>query len=887
MMPSMLSGILALLLVQTGPPAAPSAPPLTVKAVRAERAPSIDGRLDDPAWAAATPVTGLLQTVPDEARPVSESTEVRIIYDADAVYVGARLFDREPAKILRRLARRDAPTHSDEFRVLLDSYHDLRTAFEFAVSASNVHTDVIYGGDGNFKDDSWDPVWESATTVDSLGWTAEIRIPLSQLRFTKSQDQVWGVRFVRWIERKNELAMYPFVARTESGMASRFAPLVGLSDLQSPKHLQVLPYVVGSGTYEQPTQLGNPFESSSDYRQNVGGDIKYGVTSSLTLDATVNPDFGQVEVDQTFVNLTEFEQFLEEHRPFFVEGTQIFDFGGTGGGVTKFGDPPLFFYSRRIGRPPEGEPSHNGQFKDIPQSTTILGAAKLSGRSAGGWSVGLLDALTARERATVLDTTTGTRYRDEVEPATNYLVGRLKRDLNGGNTSIGLLATAIDRRPTTAALDILPRDAFSGGLDFFHKWHNNRYTLAGTLGGSYLRGEPAALQQVQRSSNRYYQRPDAQSFGYDSARTSLAGVSADLYLNKVAGNWRWGLAGFTTSPGFEVNDLGFQNRVDRISAEWALGYKWTKSRRFFRQANAYLKVAPTWNYDGDPIDRTIGAFGYVQLRNFWTGDWSISYDPQVVDDRLTRGGPLAMKPAGWYATTDLQSDTRRAVGFYGFASLQHDVAGGWALNLIPQVSLRPSAALSLSATGGYFAGRSAAQFVTRGPVDSTATATLGRRYVFAELSQREAYVTLRANATFSPTLSLQFYAQPFTFAGDYEGFKELQARKTFAFNVYGRDNGSTINRTGNTYVVQPDGAVPGDTLRFTNPDFRTRSVKLNAVLRWEYRPGSTLFVVWTQSRSGYAPYDPEFDVGRDFGGQLFRDRPTNILLVKFNYWLSL
>ncbi|PYO84494.1 MAG: hypothetical protein DMD68_06630, partial [Gemmatimonadetes bacterium] len=367
---------------------------------------------------------------------------------------------------------------------------------------------------------------------------------------------------------------------------------------------------------------------------------------------------------------------------------------------------------------------------------------------------------------------------------------------------------------------------------------------------------------------------------------SLAGLSADLYLNKVAGNWRWGVAGRTASPGFEVNDLGFQNRVDRISAAASLGYKWTRSGRTVRQATAYLQVAPSWNYDGDPIDRKIAAFGYAQFRNFWSGEWSVSYTPRVVDDRLTRGGPLAMKPAGWFASANLQTDTRRALGAYGFVSVQRDETGGWTVNLIPQLTLRPSAALSLSATAGYVAGRAMAQFVTKAR-DSTATATLGTRYVFAALAQRQAYVTVRANATFSPTLSFQLYAQPFAFAGDYSDFKELRARKTFAFNHYGRDNGSTISRVGNTYVVEPDGAAPGDTLRFRDPDFRTRAVKVNAVLRWEYRPGSTLFVVWTQSRSGYMPYDAGFDLERDFRRELFRDRPTNVLLVKVNYWMSM
>ena len=886
--------IAAILLLQSG--GVDSSEPPTVRAVRVDRAPVVDGRLDDSVWNLAPAVTDFRQTDPDEGAPVSEATAVRVLYDGTAVYLGARLFDSTPARIVRRLARRDASTHSDEFRVFLDSYHDRRTAFEFIVNAAGVKKDVLIGDDGDFDDASWDPVWEAATSVDSLGWTAEIRIPLSQLRFSEAPDQVWGVHFVRWIERKQEQALFPFIGKKENGLVSRFADLEGIRHVGSPQRLELLPYAVGRGTYLTPRDPGNPFERPASYDPGAGADLKYGMSSSLTLDATLNPDFGQVEVDETFVNLTAFEQFLEEHRPFFVEGTEIFNFGSNGGGATNFSGRPLYFYSRRIGREPQGKRASSGDFEDMPTSTTILGAAKLSGRPAGGWSVGVLDALTARGRATVFDATARTYARDEVEPPTNYFAGRVRRDLDAGNTSFGLLATAMDRWPDSPALDVLPTRAYAGGLDFFRRWGSKTYSLAGSVGASYIGGDPAAIRQAQRSSNRYYQRPDASSFRYDPTRTSLAGVSADLYLNKVAGAWRWGIAGSTNSPGFEVNDLGFQKRVDEIAAAATLGHRWTRPGKAFRQASAYLQVAPSWNYDGDAIDRTVKTFGYVQFRNFWTGDWSLSYSPPVVDDRLTRGGPLAQTPATWYASADVTTDSRAALGAYAFASFQHDAAGGWYLNAIPQLTLRPSAALSFKVTGGYAAGRTMAQIVTK-QADDMATATLGTRYVFAELLQHQFYVTLRANATFSPTLSLQLYAQPFTFSGDYRNFKELEARKTFAFNRYGRDNGSTIGDTllvsGTDtvpgYVVDPDGPSASAAKRFTfqDPDFRTRSVKVNAVLRWEYRPGSTLFVVWTQSRSGSWPYDASFDLNRDFQRELFLDRPTNVLLVKFNYWLSL
>lgn len=871
--------------------------PPTVTALGVNRPPSLDGRLDEPAWALATPITQLLQSDPDEGAPVSESTEVRVVYAADALYVGARLFDAEPHRIVRRLGRRDASTHSDEFRLLLDSYHDHRTAFEFIVNPAGAKKDALRAGDGSSSDRSWDPVWEAATSVDSLGWIVEVRIPFSQLRFSQAPEQVWGVRFMRWIERKNELALFPFVAKTESGLASRFAHLVGLRRIAAPKRLELLPYVVGRGSYDQPEDAGNPFDDGSTYFGAAGLDLKYGISSNVTLDVTVNPDFGQVELDPAYVNLTDFEQFLDEHRPFFVEGTEIFAFGGDGGGVNHFSATPLLLYSRRIGRPAQGEPTSSGDFEDVPTSTTIVGAAKLTGQMADGWSVGILNALTAREQARVANAETGARYRDEVEPPTNYFASRLKHDSRDGNTSIGLLATAVNRRLHAPALGFLPTAAYAAGADFFHRWGRSTYTLAASLGGSSIHGDPLAIQEAQLSSNRYFQRPDAQSFRYVSGRRSLAGLTGDFYLNKVAGNWRWGIAGSTTTPGFEVNDFGFQKRVDRISAAASIGRRWTRPGKLFRQANAYLTFSPSWNYDGDPIQGTAGAFGFVQLRNFWSFDWSAQYQAAAVDDRLTRGGPLAHKPAGWYASGELTTDTRKRLSGYAFASLAGNAAGGWLLDVLPQVTLRPSAALSFSLATGYLAGHDVAQFVTR-VRDSTAGATLGRRYVFADLRQHSGYVTLRANATFSPALSFELYAQPFAFAGEYGGFKELRARRTFSFSTYGRDDGSTVapgdpavcGGAGPTEClgIDPDGdAGPAKKFALYNPDFRTRALNIKAVLRWEYRPGSTMFIVWTQRRSGYFPFETSFSVRRDVWRELFLDRPTNVLLVKLNYWMSL
>jgi uncharacterized protein DUF5916/cellulose/xylan binding protein with CBM9 domain len=862
------------------PRAAAAAP--VVSAVRTARAPILDGRLDDPAWASATVVTELLQSDPDEGRPVSEVTEVRVVYDAAALYVGARLLDRNPAGISRRLARRDVVTPSDEFRVMLDSYHDRRTAFLFAVNPAGVQRDVVYGDDGGYDDDSWDPVWQVAVSVDSVGWTAEMRIPFSQLRFSSEPVQVWGVRFVRWIQRKNELAFFPFVPKTETGLASRFAPLVGLSDLVAHRPAEVVPYTVARGQFHR-RQPGDPFDANVTTFGGAGVDLKAGIASNLTLDVTVNPDFGQVELDPQFVNLTAFEQFLPEHRPFFVEGGSIFQFGSTGGGLNRFKETPLFFYSRRIGRPPQGDTYSPGQFADVPASTTILGATKLSGKTASGWSVGALEALTAREYGSVADTTTGLRRFDEVEPLSSYFTTRLKRDWQNGATTLGFLTTAVQRDLDRPEMRLLNSAAYFGGMDFTHRWHDHSYTLAGSLGGSYIRGDPAAIQIAQLASDRYFQRPDSRYLDYNPARTQLAGIAGDLYLNKVSGNWNWGIAGSTATPGFEVNDLGFQERVDRISTAAAAEYRWTRPGRFARQANALLSAKTMWNYEGDPLRRTLSAFLFAQFHNFWSADVNFSYDAAALDDRLTRGGPLAARPPGWTAIGEASTDNRKSVTWYAYAEYSQSSLGGWDLILLPSMSYRPSKTVSLSVGVDYDHGRSSAQYVQKVP-DPTAAATLYTRYVFAELQQRSFDVVLRMNAAFSRTLSLQLFAQPFTFIGEYGGFKELAARKTYAFTRYGRDNGSTIDQSGSEYTVDPDGTGPAAPFTIENPDFRSRSFLVNGVLRWEYRPGSTIYLGWSQIRSGDFA-DAGASIASDFRRALFLDRPTNVLMVKVNCWL--
>jgi hypothetical protein len=858
--------------------------PPTVTAIRVTRPPALDGRLDDAAWQNVPVVDGFRQIDPTEGAAASESTTVRIVYDDDAIYVGARLYDDEPSKIVRRLGRRDDDLQSDMFYVDFDSYHDHRTAFEFAVNPAGVKQDDITSNDFFRGDRSWEPVWDVATAVDSLGWAVEMRIPFSQLRFPNQREQLWGIQFFRSVFRKGELSQLAFVPKNESGYASRFAHLVGLRDVPAPRRLEVLPYTLGRGSYDAARAPGNPFDDGSKYLGGAGVDLKYGLTSNLTLDASINPDFGQVEQDPAFVNLTAFEHFFEERRPFFVEGASIFDFGGTGPYV-GFGGTPQYFYSRRIGRVPELAPSvPDGGFVDVPATTTILGAAKLTGKSAGGWSLGLLDAVTGSEHAR-LDSA-GTRSRVPVEPLSNYFVARVNREI-AGRTGFGFLASAVQRRQDEPAFLALRRGAYMAAGDLFHRWDNNTYVLRASVGATHVTGDTVAIQETQLASSRYYGRPDASYLRFDPGRTSLNGVSADMSVTKEGGNTNWALGLSTTTPGFEINDLGFQRRVDRISGAVFLGHRWTRPGKVFRQASVSINTGPSWNYGGNVIQLSAGASVFGQLLNYWGGSLFATRQQQVVDDRLTRGGPLALVPAAWSVGTHVFSDQRQPVNGSVFAFYSHDAAGSWNLELSPELSVHPSSAVVLRLGPSYSVGRAKAQFLEAVP-DTLAARTFGVRYVFGELSSHLIDLTMRLNVTFTPTLSFQLYAQPFAFAADYSQIQELRAARTFDFTVYGRDAGSTIayDAAEALYTIDPDGAGPSDPLSLGNPNFRVRSLLTNAVLRWEYRPGSTLFLVWTQSRAG-AFADPTFDVAQDLGRQLFHDPPNNVLLVKLNYWLSL
>ena len=883
--------------------------------LRAQAAPRsadvrIDGRLDDAAWAAATPVARFLQTQPVEGAPASDRTELRILFDDAAIYVGARMYDSlGRAGVHARLARRDqlltlqgnngtgAPSVTSDILVLrLDTYFDRLGQSVFLINPLGVKGDALSIGGSNV-DPAWDPVWEGAAQIDAEGWTAEMRIPLSQLRFARGAAQTWGMQVERFVDRRNEWDVWAFWKASEAGGPIKFGTLDGITVGKHPKSLEILPYVL-TGSRFAAVPDGDPFHTTSEETYRVGADVRYLLTPNLTLDATFNPDFGQVEADPAVVNLSAYENFFSERRPFFIAGAGAFSFGSFSCYFCSNTSNLGVFYSRRIGRAPqlEGYVDDISKWHDSPDAATILGAAKITGRTRNGWTVGVLDAVTDREVARYRAVPGAPTVRQVVEPMSNYFMGRLRKDYNRGNTVVGGVLTSVVRRLDEPLLeDRLRARAHALGADIRHSWSDRRYDFRSQVVLTDVGGSPKAIASTMRSSARFFQRPDREATGdglfdarYDTTATALRGYGLYARVAKSAGSWLWETAQNIRSPGFEVNDLGSLSRADYHWMNANLARQWTVPGSWYRNIFTSVGGQQQYNYDGDLTGRQAQVFFGFQLPSYWNWRSFVIHHPVVYDERALRGGPTVQRPGYNLVGFGLTSDNRKRVvgGINGEAG-----TGIGDLNTFAYIN--PSATVKIGSNANVDFGPSigrnrGAQYVTR-VTDATATAFGGSRYVFASIDQTSLSMDTRVNVTFSPTLTLEVYAQPFVASGRYYDFEEFEGPRRLKKVVYGEHAGSIAERrsakgelTG--YTIDPDGSGPAASFDIGNPNFSVRSLRGNAVVRWEYRPGSTIFLVWQQSRAGSGA-DGTFDLGRD-RHLLFHDRPTNIFQVKANWWIG-
>lgn len=845
---------------------------LVIPAIRIRGdAPTIDGILGDEEWVGAPLVSDFVQMEPDEGKPATERTEVRVLYGAEALFVAFRAFDRHPDSIAAQLTRRDSESYSDFVHVVVDSYHDERTAFHFGVNPVGVKMD-IYRFDDTEEDTSWDAVWDVATRVDGEGWTAEFRIPYSQLRFGNQDDQTWGINFAREIARRRETSTWAPIRQSDAAVVSRSGELQGLRGLGSPTRLELRPFTLAKLS-RAPGDAENPFYKRNNFFSSGGMDLKYGVTNDLTLDLTVNPDFGQVEADPAQVNLSAYESFYPEQRPFFIEGAAIFNFGiGLGDG--DMGSESLF-YSRRIGRAPQGEVDDRGGFSETPDVSTILGAWKLSGKTQGGWSIGFLHAVTSEETAQVV-AQDGRELEDPVEPFSNYAVARVQRDFRDGRSAVGFIGTAANRNKEVADALQIRTGGYAGGFDFRHRFgKEDRFLANGYILGSNVRGSPETMRATQESPARYFQRPDATHVEVNPSLASMSGWAGKLELFKVGGGyWRWGTTVVAKSPGFEPNDLGFQRESDLVVHAGFLGYNHYNPTEHLRRWNLNANGWHGWTFGGERVSTGGNVNGSLTLKNYWGGFMGINREFESYSNSALRGGPLLRREAstnGWFGFfTDSRRSVRLNVGNNWSRASESD---SWSWNTSVNLQWRPSGRMNLGL--GPFFSRTVndLQWVAR-------LETERDHYLFGHLDQKTLGITGRFDFTFKPDLTLQVYAQPFVSAGTYGRFREVADPR--ARSLQDRFAAVSTSLDGDAYTTD----LNGDGVRksFTDPDFNVQQFRSTVVLRWEYRPGSLLYLVWSQGRDHYVR-DGSFQFGENLG-TLFRQNAENVFMLKVSYWIT-
>lgn len=839
---------------------------------------TVDGVFDEKAWESGEWQGDFTQHEPYEGRKPRQKTEFKLLFDNDYLYLAIKAYDTAPDSIINRMTRRD-DISGDNVGIIFDSYHDLLSGFSFSVSSTGVRGDEIFSNDGNNEDNTWDPIWMVKTRQYDWGYAAEFKIPFTQLRFKANSSSVWGLEVFRYIHRYNELSLWQPVPRNASGLIHFFGELDGLQDLKPKKQFDITPYAVG-GIETYPREEGNPFSKGRHWVQNVGIDGKVGVTNNMTLDFTINPDFGQVEADPSEVNLTAFEIFFKEKRPFFIEGKNITSLG-VGLGDGDLGNDNLF-YSRRIGRRPQRDLDlKDDEYADIPKNTTILGAAKLTGKTENGWSVGIIESVTSEEKAKV--DLEGIQREEIVEPLTNYFVARVQKDINKGNTVIGGMYTNVSRKLDPVLKDEFHQSANTAGIDFRQYFKNKTWTLTFSQCFSNVYGTQTMISNTQQSSIHYFQRPNADYVKLDESRRSLTGQGGNLTFGKVGGHWNFLYLGLWQSPGLELNDAGYLRVADQfINVLWT-GYHITEPRSFYQRVNFNFN---TWNsydfglnYLGTGFD--LGVF--TKLKNYWSIFVGSNFNSNGTDNTLLRGGPSMKVPGNIGFHYEIQSDDRKKLN----ASFFHTIQQGFNKSSnMHQVSLdltyHPVTSLSISAEPSFLKETRELQFIDNPEYQNTT------EYLFGKIHQELARVSLRINYTITPDLTIQYWGQPFVTAAS---FSKIKVITNPLATDYGKrfyvvsPNQMIYNAVEDNYAIDMDANGKGE-YNFGNPNFNFDEFLSNLVVRWEFLPGSTVYFVWSQKRD-YSSSLGEFKLNNDVTDLFTSKKPYNVFMVKFSYRIGI
>lgn len=848
-----------------------------------ETAPRIDGIIDETVWDQVEWAGDFVQNEPHAGAPASQKTEFKVVYDDDNIYFAIRCHDTAPDSIVRRMSRRDGD-EGDWVKITIDSYHDLLTAFSFGVSAAGVKIDEAVTGGANW-DTSWDPIWDVKTGIDDKGWTVEARIPISQLRFSKKEEYVWGLELGRRLYRKEELSLWQFISPTAPAHVHLFGELHGIKNIKPKKQKDLTPYIAtGVKTYK--AEEGNPFSDGQDLIFHAGLDGKVGITNNLTLDFSINPDFGQVEADPSEVNLTTFETKFNEKRPFFIEGRNILSFNVLNGGGPLASDN--LFYSRRIGKSPSYWPdpdSDNGEYGDGPDNTSILAAFKLTGKTEKGWSIGIMESVTQKETAKI-DWGNEEDYESViVEPLSNYFVSRVQRDLNKSNTQIGAIFTATNRNLTEPELkEFMHKQAYSAGVDLFHQWKDKTYYINIIAAASRVIGTEDAIYNTQTSPPHYFQRPGQTHMKHDSTLKQLDGFGATFQIGR-AGNGKWMYTFWVTarSPGFNLNDLGYSARADEIQQIFWVGFRQREPFSIFRNLNLNINQWSATSFGMEKRYFGGNVDGQCTFKNYWRLGLGVDRDGSGLGTDILRGGPALVYDGSTNFNTYLSTDERKKIQLsYGFFTHRGDHNISKSLNHSLNMRIRISDAWSLSLNPRYSINSSKLEYV------DTPEDTEEARYICGTLNQTTAQLVFRSDYSITPELTVQLYCMPFVSAGNYTDFKYITDAdaKDFSdrFSVFS-DNQISYNSVDEIYEINED-TEPGPDYDFNQPNFNVFDLNLNMVVRWEYQPGSTVYLVWSQNRNEYSSAG-EFQLADNTDTLFGHTNPTNVVLLKWSHRFGL
>jgi hypothetical protein len=865
----------ALLALLTAAPvlAQDAAPPELRKQATASRIPSgairIDGRLDETQWEQATPIRDFVQKEPVAGAAPTEAMEVRILYDDDALYVGARMSKAPGSAIQAPMGRRDRVEQSEHILVALDTFLDRRTAYVFGVTAAGVRVDRYHGRDDEAAfDETFDPVWQARTAIGAGEWTAELWIPFSQLRFNSASDVVWGLNVHRYTPTLEEDDYWVAVPRTVRAWSSQFGTLAGIAGLESSRRIEISPYVASASTIVGDADPANPFTGGANLSARSGADLKVGLGSSLTLEATINPDFGQVEADPAEVNLTAVETFFAEKRPFFIEGA----------GMLNLQAEPNFFYSRRIGAPPLGRAS--GDFVDMPAASTILGAAKITGRLSSGTSIGVLGAVTGEGTARTFTAASGAMGETRVAPRTLFAVSRVQQEFGAAQSIASAMTTVVHRDlpegdPLAA---LLPRLAVVSAAESILRFRDGEYELTSYGGVSFLRGAADAIARVQRGSTHFAQRPDRDHAPYDPTRTSYDGYWVHSTLARTSGrHWLGSVTTDLQSPSLDTNDAGRLNSGDAIAASGDLRYRETVPGRVFRSYWIGARQNNEWTYGGERATKSMAVYSSQTWLNFWVSQVTYTRNFARFDPRLTRGGPIMTLPRGWNLNAQLRNSAASQTTWRLELATSGNDDGGFNNRLIGRFGFRLGSRWQISIDPTAQRQVETQQYITT--LEGGRPDTVGRRYVFG-LVDRSTYSTqFRVGLTVRPDLNVDLYAEPFAASGRYTSIGELLAPATRLRRTYGADGTAATRLPDGSLVVTDELG----TFRVPNSDFRVKSFRSNLVLRWEYRPGSILYVVWQQDRESSEPFGRRIDPADPF--RSLSAPGTNSFVIKTSFWL--